>query len=220
MKNYYRILNLKPEATQAEIKKAYRALAVKYHPDKNGGDSTSEDKFKEISEAYIILGDTAKRNAYDFAKGYQKNFRDRDPASSKQSAATFLMLFQKIKNRVLHANGHINEDALFKVIDDLLSEDNIKFLIGFDDTYTNGLIIDEIIVSCTFLNDSKRAVIYSKLMLLANGQPWLSAKADRLKESSSGSMKSHEIPAGEKPAATSIIVFILFVLFVLALIFK
>jgi molecular chaperone DnaJ len=61
MKNYYEILGIEEKATQEEIKKVYRKLAVQHHPDK-GGD---ENKFKEISEAYEILGDESKRKNYD-----------------------------------------------------------------------------------------------------------------------------------------------------------
>lgn len=64
-KDYYDILGVSRSATQDEIKKAYRKLAVKYHPDKNPGDKEAEDKFKEVSEAYEVLGDEDKRKQYD-----------------------------------------------------------------------------------------------------------------------------------------------------------
>lgn len=64
-KDYYKILGIKKEATQDEVKKAYRKLAVKYHPDKNSGDKAAEERFKEISEAYEVLGDPEKRKQYD-----------------------------------------------------------------------------------------------------------------------------------------------------------
>ena len=64
-KDYYSILGIDKNATADEIKKAYRKLALKYHPDKNQGDKASEEKFKEISEAYDILKDDQKRAAYD-----------------------------------------------------------------------------------------------------------------------------------------------------------
>lgn len=62
MKNYYEILGVAKSATDAEIKKAFRSLAQKYHPDKKTGD---EAKFKEVSEAYAVLGDKKKRAEYD-----------------------------------------------------------------------------------------------------------------------------------------------------------
>jgi molecular chaperone DnaJ len=65
MTNYYEILEVLREATQEEIKTAYRRLALLYHPDKNPGDQEAEDKFKEISEAYRVLADTEKRQLYD-----------------------------------------------------------------------------------------------------------------------------------------------------------
>ena len=64
-RDYYDILGVKKSASDDEIKKAYRALAKKFHPDKNKGNKDAENKFKEISEAYSVLGDAEKRGQYD-----------------------------------------------------------------------------------------------------------------------------------------------------------
>jgi molecular chaperone DnaJ len=65
VKDYYEILGLKKGASVDEIKKAYRKLARKYHPDLNPGDKSAEEKFKEINEAYAVLGDPKKKQEYD-----------------------------------------------------------------------------------------------------------------------------------------------------------
>ena len=64
-RDYYEVLEVSKGATQDEIKKAYRKLAIKYHPDKNPDDHTAEDKFKEAAEAYEVLSDQQKRQRYD-----------------------------------------------------------------------------------------------------------------------------------------------------------
>jgi len=64
-KDYYKILGVSKNATQDEIKKSYRKLAVKYHPDKNQGNKASEERFKEIGEAYAVLKDPETRKKYD-----------------------------------------------------------------------------------------------------------------------------------------------------------
>jgi len=64
-RDYYEILGLSRDAVDADIKKAYRVLAKKYHPDVNSGDLELELKFKEVSEAYAVLSDPQKRKYYD-----------------------------------------------------------------------------------------------------------------------------------------------------------
>ncbi|HOJ60101.1 MAG TPA: molecular chaperone DnaJ [bacterium] len=64
-RDYYEVLGVSRNATQEEIKKAYRKLAMKYHPDRNSGDKNAEEKFKEATEAYEVLSNPEKRNRYD-----------------------------------------------------------------------------------------------------------------------------------------------------------
>lgn len=74
-KDYYKILGVSKNAPQDEIKKAYRKLAMKYHPDKNPNDKTAETKFKEVSEANEVLGDPKKRKQYDELGSNWKNYQ-------------------------------------------------------------------------------------------------------------------------------------------------
>ena len=69
-KDYYKILGVSESASISDIKKAYRKLAMKYHPDKNKDDPASEEKFKEIADAYSTLGDTKSKNEYDTKRSF------------------------------------------------------------------------------------------------------------------------------------------------------
>ena len=64
-RDYYEVLGLQKDASEDEIKKAFRQLAKKYHPDLNPGDKEAEAKFKEVNEAYEVLSDKEKRQRYD-----------------------------------------------------------------------------------------------------------------------------------------------------------
>jgi curved DNA-binding protein len=77
---YYKILGVEKNATADEIKKAYRKLALKYHPDKNPDNAEAEAKFKKISEAYAVLSDEKKRQEYDTygAAGFQQRYSQED----------------------------------------------------------------------------------------------------------------------------------------------
>lgn len=83
MNNYYQILRLTPSASREEIKRAYRVLCLRYHPDRNGGDKYYEERLKEINEAYDTLGDADKRANYDdylqrgeFGNGYSEREKE------------------------------------------------------------------------------------------------------------------------------------------------
>lgn len=78
--DYYEVLGIKKDSSPQDIKKAYRKLAMKYHPDRNKGDKEAEEKFKKISEAYAVLSDAEKRKQYDTfgASGFQQRYSQED----------------------------------------------------------------------------------------------------------------------------------------------
>ena len=96
-KDYYKILGVPRNATQEEIKKAYRRLAMKYHPDRNPGDKEAEEKFKEIAEAYSVLGDPEKRKKYD---QYGFYFEGDVPPGGAAGGEGFSVNFDEIFNEI------------------------------------------------------------------------------------------------------------------------
>jgi curved DNA-binding protein len=86
-KDYYAVLGVDKQASQEEIKKAYRKLALKYHPDKNPGDKTAEEKFKEVAEANEVLSDPEKRKKYDQLGSNWRQYENVDFGSSGGAGA-------------------------------------------------------------------------------------------------------------------------------------
>lgn len=88
MKDYYYFLGVKPDASDEDIKKAYRKLSLKYHPDKNADDGFFENRFREVQEAYDTLSDSDLRKTYDSNfEGFQKTFRSNLPPAIKTFTA-------------------------------------------------------------------------------------------------------------------------------------
>jgi hypothetical protein len=221
MKDYYNILGVASGASQAEIKTAYRQLAIQFHPDKNGGDKACEERFKEISAAYVIVGDVAKRNAYDFTRGYHKNYYGQNPASGAATPATYLILLKSIKNKVFNAGGYINQAVLFKVIDDILTDDTIAFLVNTGQVNTNNLIIDEVLVCCVFLDDALKSALHKKLLRLSDGDQQFVQKLTLLntKTDYSGKVKPPENTTAQ-PTTTSLLLFVVIIILLVIILFQ
>jgi len=104
MKNFYVILGVEKGASQEDIKKAYRKLAVQYHPDKNPDDKQAEERFKSISEAYDILGDEEKRAKYDKI-GHGSRYSRYDPSFDFMKDTVFSQGWSQAFNDIYGGNG-------------------------------------------------------------------------------------------------------------------
>lgn len=217
MKDYYKILGVAPDCTAGEIKKAYRALALQHHPDRNSGDKASEERFKAIAESYNTLIDTSRRDAYDYAKDNAR-FSRNAAARGEVTPVAVLLLVTKIKNKVFNAGGYINQYALFRVIDDILSDKNLNVLINTNDSYTNSLIIDEILISAVFLGDSHKEAVYEKLVKLADGDPRCLEKIAVLQKKSEEYNYQPEESSAKPFEGKTVFFFILLLLFLIAVV--
>jgi DnaJ-class molecular chaperone len=102
--SYYEVLGVEPSASQEEIKKAYKALAFKFHPDRNSGDSEAEQKFKDVNQAHQVLSDPDKRRQYDSGG---------DAGNGQVNSATQEIFEEMLRNMMHHhsmatINGVIN----------------------------------------------------------------------------------------------------------------
>ncbi|AWH85908.1 hypothetical protein HYN59_12685 [Flavobacterium album] len=180
MKDHYKILGVSPGSSQDEVKKAYRLLALRHHPDRNNGSRQSEELFKEISESYFILVDKSSRKAYDDWQHQQSKPATERPESGNAMAVSFLMVFRNIRERVFNTGSHIESATLFEIINEVLCTENLNYLVDVEDIATNGLIIDELVIASKFLDDPSKIILYRKLIRLAHGNVMLREKVSVL----------------------------------------
>ena len=124
--DYYQILGVPKSATDSEIKKSYRKLAVKYHPDKNPGDKIAEEKFKEISEAYQVLSDKEKKRQYD-TYGNSPFSNSQQSSWSSQSYDIFEEFFsQQFSNRGNRRGNQVRKGKSLRVEISITPEDIVN----------------------------------------------------------------------------------------------
>jgi molecular chaperone DnaJ len=181
MKDHYKILGVGRASSQDEVKRAYRRMALQYHPDRNGGSRHSEELFRQVSESYIILGDISSRKVYDdWLTEQERPIHESTGSGSKITPATFHTIFRNIRERVFNAGGSVNGDTLFDIINAVLTTENLNYLVQVRDIRTNGMIIDEILVSSVFLDNRSKRILYRKLIRLAHGDEALREKVSVL----------------------------------------
>ncbi len=176
MKDYYKILEISYSATFEEIKRSYRRLAFIYHPDKNANSKSSEEKFKEIQEAYEILSNEETKWNYD-NKYFANEESDSQTTQSNSSnsnekkyytANDFLDIIIGIRTQVFKVGSNrINHFELFRSLNNILSEEIIEFLLYQGDVNTNLKIIDESILCINYLDYSQASHFSIRLAKLA-----------------------------------------------------
>jgi molecular chaperone DnaJ len=179
--NFYAILEVTRDASDDDIKKSYRKLALKYHPDRNPSDKFAENRFKEIVDAYHVLSDRNRRTIYDYdlAKGVRKPRtsttanRPAETTATKRvepvSHHTVLKQVSRIRKQVeaVKNKGSIRHAELFKAINTALSTGNIELVKGAGETGVARRIIDDIIASSQHLSVEYIDRVTAKLIKVA-----------------------------------------------------
>ncbi len=140
LKDYYSILHIPSSASMEEVKKAFRKLALLYHPDKNPDTRFANAKFAEIQEAYAVLGDRKKRTEYNDSRYFQSAGVSQQPLAG--SAEDILGETFKLRNKVAGMDPfRIDRDQLFFDVSRILSDHNIHLLSDSSFTDTHKKII-------------------------------------------------------------------------------
>jgi len=141
LKDYYQILQIEPHSTLAEIKQAFRRLALVYHPDKNPNDKYAEAQFNEIKEAYEVLTHPVRKENYLQQRWYNQSIGKRRTAETI-TPVSILKLVIELEQYVSKLDVHrMNKEGLASYIDQLLSTDTIENLKRFNDPAINRQII-------------------------------------------------------------------------------
>jgi len=145
VKDYYKILGISESATESEIKSAYKTLAKKLHPDRNHGNKQSEEKFKEMSEAYNILSDTKKRKEYDAMRRFGGKKNGAYNESSNNYSDSELNDFMKGFKSAGKSYGFGSRPSFADILDEMFSgasthktEMNVNLTIPFDKSIIGG----------------------------------------------------------------------------------
>ena len=168
MKDYYKILGVPPSASATEIKKAYRVLAFKYHPDKNPENSLSEAHFKEIQEAYATLSDANKRSVYNDER-WLMGMGSKTQYKEAVTPAWLLKICKELNASLATMDTHrMSQKALQEYILLILSDSHLTVLQRDNDLETNSAIVNGLINASEKLHIKYLQEIEQRLVTLAN----------------------------------------------------
>ncbi len=162
-KDYYQILNVHPTCTMLEIKKAYRKLALQYHPDTNNNHPLLEEKFREIKIAYEILSNVESRKKYHSSVYFENYIKE------VTNIYDILLKVAQLKNYVMNSNtDKIDQVLLLNYLLDLLSSSNVVIIMNSNNESIKNEIFESIILSSKILPYSlfiKVSAILEKIFL-------------------------------------------------------
>jgi molecular chaperone DnaJ len=176
LKDYYKTLEVTPAATNLQIKKSFRQLALRHHPDKNPGSAVAEATFKEIQEAYEILIDPEKREDYNYKRWYSRSIHN-EFVHEPLSPASILRECTNLNNYMHTVNVlSVDFDGLSNHIRQLLSDKNIGILLQVKDENINTSVIEKILQSASVLPFQYTEPVTCLLLRIAGNNELLQEK--------------------------------------------
>ncbi|HTL10797.1 MAG TPA: J domain-containing protein [Chitinophagaceae bacterium] len=145
LKDYYKTLGIPPTASSLQVKKSFRLLALRFHPDKNPGNAAAEASFREVQEAYEVLSDEAKREEYNYKRWYARSLRQ----PFAHAAVTAAAVMEECRRLARYVNKvsafRIEYDGLSHHIRQLLSSGNIGLLQQAADKQAPAIVIESLL---------------------------------------------------------------------------
>lgn len=172
LKDHYKTLGVSAGASPQDIKKAYRSLAHKYHPDKNQDNTHASDYFRSIHEAYSILSDERKKKQYDEERYFAGLSAQKEP--ERIDSVWILKQAKRLSAHMAHVDSYrMNHKALHDYVMLLLSNDHLAILRNEDDVARDEQIISEILHSTKNLAFIYFTDVMGALKTVANGNAHL-----------------------------------------------
>lgn len=167
LKDHYKTLGVKPSAPNTEIKKAYRTLAVKYHPDKNPDNALCEVQFKEVNEAYSVLSDARKRAHYDEER-WLSGMGQKTSYNEGVTPTWLKNVCVELNTSLAQMDTHrISQGTLQAYMMMILADAHLGILQSENDTHTNRQIVKELLKASDKLEHARLQDVLSTLQIVA-----------------------------------------------------
>lgn len=167
LKDYYKILEIEPSANQLEIKKAYRKLALQYHPDKNNADPYALANFTEIKEAYEVLTNPAKKDNYLQQRWYNRSMGNTQTHALVTPINILKEVIEFERYTAMLDVFRMDKEQLYQYMNTLLEAEIVDKLVQFKEQAINKQMILTLIKPIKFLTVDKAVLLQDKLIKLA-----------------------------------------------------